>query len=74
MFYRQLWRAMMNVCQAHIEEDWLSTYAYIFLGKLSKPTPNKNTFWASHYEKAHKCSGIFFLFFFSSLKCEELHP
>lgn len=63
MFYRQLWQVTMNVCQTHVEDDWLSIYAYIPLGKLSQSTPKKRGFRHPILKRLTIVVGLFFLFF-----------
>lgn len=62
----------MNVCQTHIEDDWLSIYTYISLGKLFQSTSKKVRFRHPITKRLTTVVGGFFrFFFFVPLKCEN---
>lgn len=76
MFYRQLWQVAVNVCETQVEDNWLSVYAYISLGKLSQSTPNKICFKHPIMQRLTVVVGRLSIYFFlQSVKnciCEVL--
>lgn len=61
----------MNVCQTHIEDDWLSIYTNISLGKLFQSTPKKVCFRHPIVKRLTTVVGFLIYFFFVPPKCEN---